>query len=148
MEVILLEKVVNLGNLGDKVNIKGGYVCNFLLLQGKVIVVIVENVVVFEVCCVELEKVVVEKKVVVEVCVVQFFELVVIFGVYVGDEGKLFGLIGICDIVEVVFVVGYLLEKVEVCLFNGVLCNIGEFDVVVYLYIDVEIILKLIIVVE
>lgn len=62
MEVILLEKVANLGNLGDKVNIKGGYARNFLLPQGKATVATAENVAAFEARRAELEKAAAEKK--------------------------------------------------------------------------------------
>lgn len=61
MEVILFEKVVNFGFLGDKVKVKVGYGCNFLFFYGKVVFVIEVNLKVFEECCVEFEKVVVEK---------------------------------------------------------------------------------------
>lgn len=60
----MLEKVVNLGNFGDIVKVKDGYVCNFLILNCKVCCVMKEVIVEFEVCCVEFEKIVVEKLVV------------------------------------------------------------------------------------
>ena len=130
MEVILLEKVANLGNLGDKVNIKGGYARNFLLPQGKATVATAE------------------KKAAAEARAAQLSELVVTLGAHAGDEGKLFGSIGTRDIAEAVSAAGYPLEKAEVRLPNGALRNTGEFDVAVHLHTDVETTLKLIIVAE
>lgn len=147
MEVILLEKVANLGNLGDKVNIKGGYARNFLLPQGKATVATAENVAAFEARRAELEKAAAEKKAAAEARAAQP-ELVVTLGAHAGDEGKLFGSIGTRDIAEAVSAAGYPLEKAEVRLPNGALRNTGEFDVAVHLHTDVETTLKLIIVAE
>lgn len=148
MEVILLEKVANLGNLGDKVNIKGGYARNFLLPQGKATVATAENVAAFEARRAELEKAAAEKKAAAEARAAQLSELVVTLGAHAGDEGKLFGSIGPRDIAEAVSAAGYPLEKAEVRLPNGALRNTGEFDVAVHLHTDVETTLKLIIVAE
>lgn len=63
-------------------------------------------------------------------------------------EGKLYGLVGVCEIVDVFIVVGLLVSKSEVILGEGVFCNIGEYDVLIYLYVDVEIIVKVVVVVE
>ncbi|MBH9425204.1 50S ribosomal protein L9 [Pseudomonas aeruginosa] len=148
MEVILLEKVANLGNLGDKVNIKGGYARNFLLPQGKATVATAENVAAFEARRAELEKAAAEKKAAAEARAAQLSALVVTLGAHAGDEGKLFGSIGTRDIAEAVSAAGYPLEKAEVRLPNGALRNTGEFDVAVHLHTDVETTLKLIIVAE
>jgi len=146
MEVILLEKVANLGNLGDKVNIKGGYARNFLLPQGKATVATAENVAAFEARRAELEKAAAEKKAAAEARAAQLSELVVTLGAHAGDEGKLFGSIGTRDIAEAVSAAGYPLEKAEVRLPNGALRNTGEFDVAVHLHTDVEAAVKLIVV--
>lgn len=148
MEVILLEKVANLGNLGDKVNIKGGYARNFLLPQGKATVATAENVAAFEARRAELEKAAAEKKAAAEARAAQALRAVVTLGAHAGDEGKLFGSIGTRDIAEAVSAAGYPLEKAEVRLPNGALRNTGEFDVAVHLHTDVETTLKLIIVAE
>ncbi|MFG9983829.1 50S ribosomal protein L9 [Pseudomonas aeruginosa] len=148
MEVILLEKVANLGNLGDKVNIKGGYARNFLLPQGKATVATAENVAAFEARRAELEKAAAEKKAAAEARAAQLSELVVTLGAHAGAEGQLFGSIGTRDIAEAVSAAGYPLEKAEVRLPNGALRNTGEFDVAVHLHTDVETTLKLIIVAE
>lgn len=80
----------------------------------------------------------VEVLVVVNVCVEKINVLEIVIIVFkVGDEGKLFGFIGICDIVDVVIVVGVEVVKSEVCLLNGVLCIIGEYEVSFQVYSEV-----------
>ncbi len=148
MEVILLEKVANLGNLGDKVNVKGGYARNFLLPQGKATAATAANVAAFEERRAELEKAAAEKKAAAEARAAQLAELVVTLGAHAGDEGKLFGSIGTRDIAEAVSAAGYPLEKAEVRLPNGALRNTGEFDVAVHLHTDVEATLHVVVVAE
>lgn len=148
MEVILLEKVANLGNLGDKVNIKGGYARNFPAAAGQG-----HRRHRRERRCVRSTPRRAGKG-----CrreegrcrsrAAQLSELVVTLGAHAGDEGKLFGSIGTRDIAEAVSAAGYPLEKAEVRLPNGALRNTGEFDVAVHLHTDVETTLKLIIVAE
>lgn len=65
-----------------------------------------------------------------------------------GDEGKLFGFVGICDIVDVLIVVGVEIVKVEVFMFNGVICNIGDFEFDIQVYSDVIVIIKVFVVFE
>lgn len=148
MELIFFEKVCNFGNFGDKVNVKLGYGCNYLLLQGKVVCVNVVNFEVFEKCCVEYEVKVNMLLVDVEFCKVQLVDVLVMIIVYVSLEGKLYGLVGLCDIVEVFEVVGKIIYKGEVIQGEGLICYIGEFDVVISLYVDVQIIVKVIVVGE
>ena len=133
MEVILLEKVANLGNLGDKVNIKGGYARNFLLPQNKATVATAENVAAFEARRAELEKGCRREGRCRSPCC-PALELVVTLGAHAGDEGKLFSSIGTRDIAEAVSAAGYPLEKAEVRLPNGALRNTSEFDVAVHLH--------------
>lgn len=148
MELILLEKVANLGNLGDKVKVKAGYGRNFLLPFGKATVANAANLAAFEERRAELEKAAADKKASAESRAAQLAELEVTITATAGDEGKLFGSIGTRDIAEAVSAAGYPLEKAEVRLPNGALRNTGEFDVAVHLHTDVETTLKLIIVAE
>ena len=148
MDVILLEKIANLGNLGDKVNVKGGYARNFLLPQGKATAATAANVEAFEARRAELEKQAAEKKAEADARAAKLADLTVTIAANSGDEGKLFGSIGTRDIAEAVSAAGYPLEKAEVRLPNGALRNTGEFDVAVHLHTDVETTLKLIIVAE
>ncbi|MFV1939275.1 50S ribosomal protein L9 [Pseudomonas luteola] len=148
MEVILLEKIANLGNLGDKVNVKGGYARNFLLPQGKATAATADNVAAFEARRAELEKQAADKKASAEARAAKLNELTVTIAANSGDEGKLFGSIGTRDIAEAVSAAGVELDKSEVRLPNGALRNVGEFDVDVQLHTDVETTVKVIVVAE
>ncbi|KTQ99433.1 50S ribosomal protein L9, partial [Curtobacterium luteum] len=134
MDVILLEKIANLGNLGDKVNVKGGYARNFLLPQGKATAATAANVEAFEARRAELEKQAAEKKAQADARAAKLAELTVTIAANSGDEGKLFGSIGTRDIAEAVSAAGVELDKSEVRLPNGALRNTGEYDVEVHLH--------------
>ncbi|BDX19136.1 MAG: 50S ribosomal protein L9 [Pseudomonadales bacterium] len=146
MEVILLEKIANLGNLGDKVAVKAGYARNFLLPFGKATPATAENVAAFEARRAELEKLAAEKKAEADARAAQLAELTVTIAANAGEEGKLFGSIGTRDIADAVTAAGVAIEKSEVRLPDGALRNVGEFDVVVQLHTDVETTVKLVVV--
>ncbi|MGY8811776.1 MAG: 50S ribosomal protein L9 [Pseudomonadales bacterium] len=146
MEVILLEKIANLGNLGDKVAVKAGYARNFLLPFGKATPATSANVEAFEARRAELEKIAAEKTAEAEARAAKLAELSVTITANAGEEGKLFGSIGTRDIADAVTAAGVDLEKSEVRLPEGPLRNVGEFDVVVQLHSDVETTVKLIVV--
>ncbi|KTT34388.1 50S ribosomal protein L9 [Pseudomonas oryzihabitans] len=148
MDVILLEKIANLGNLGDKVNVKGGYARNFLLPQGKATAATAANVEAFEARRAELEKQAAEKKAQADARAAKLAELTVTIAANSGDEGKLFGSIGTRDIAEAVSAAGVELDKSEVRLPNGALRNTGEYDIEVHLHTDVEAVVKVVVVAE
>jgi len=148
MEVILLEKIAKLGNLGDKLNVKGGYARNYLLPQGKATAATPANVAAFEERRAELEKAAAAKKADAEARAAQLAELIVTIGAHAVDEGKLFGSIGTRDIAEAVSAAGYPLEKAEVRLPNGALRTVGEYDIEVQLHTDVEATLHVVVVAE
>ena len=145
MEVILLEKIANLGNLGDKVNVKAGYGRNYLLPQRKAAAATAENVAAFEVRRVELEKAAAEKRAVAEARAAQLAELQITISAVAGDEGKLFGSIGTHDIADAITAAGVEVEKSEVRMPNGTIRHLGEFDVDVHLHSDVEATVKVIV---
>jgi len=146
MEVILLEKIANLGNLGDKVAVKAGYARNFLLPFGKATPATADNVAAFEARRAELEKIAAEKKAEAEARAAKLADLTVTIAANAGEEGKLFGSIGTRDIADAVTAAGVAIEKSEVRLPDGALRNVGEFDVVVQLHTDVETTVKLVVV--
>ena len=146
MEVILLEKIANLGNLGDKVAVKAGYARNFLLPFGKATPATADNVAAFEARRAELEKIAAEKKAEAEARADKLADLTVTIAANAGEEGKLFGSIGTRDIADAVTAAGVAIEKSEVRLPDGALRNVGEFDVVVQLHTDVETTVKLVVV--
>lgn len=148
MDVILLEKIANLGNLGDKVNVTGGYARNFLLPQGKATAATAANVEAFEARRAELEKQAAEKKAEADARAAKLADLTVTIAANSGDEGKLFGSIGTRDIAEAVSAAGVELDKSEVRLPNGALRSVGEYDVEVHLHTDVEATVKIVVVAE
>ena len=146
MEVILLEKIANLGNLGDKVNVKAGYGRNYLLPQGKATAATAENVAAFEARRAELEAAAAAKKASAESRAAQLAELEVTITAVAGDEGKLFGSIGTRDIADALTAYGVEVAKADLRLPNGTIRQVGEFDVAVHLHTDVETTVKVIVV--
>jgi len=146
MELILLEKVANLGNLGDKVNVKAGYGRNFLLPFGKATAATAANLAAFEERRAELEKLAADKKASAETRAAQLAELEVTITATAGDEGKLFGSIGTHDIADALTASGVEVQKSEVRLPNGTIRNVGEFDVAVHLHAEVEATVRVVVV--
>ncbi|QJD58965.1 50S ribosomal protein L9 [Pseudomonas sp. gcc21] len=143
MEVILLEKIANLGNLGDKVAVKAGYARNFLLPFGKATPANAANIEAFEARRAELEKIAAERKAEADARAEKLAELTVTITANAGEEGKLFGSIGTRDIADAVTAAGVEIEKSEVRLPEGPLRNVGTFDIAVHLHTDVETTVKL-----
>ena len=127
MEVILLEKVANLGDLGDKVNVKSGYGRNFLLPQRKATAATAANVAAFEARRAELEKAAAEKRAEAEARAAQLSELEVTITANTGDEGKLFGSIGTRDVADAITAAGVAVAKSEVRMPEGALRYTGEY---------------------
>ncbi|MEZ9682391.1 50S ribosomal protein L9 [Vibrio splendidus] len=138
MQVILLDKIGNLGGLGDQVNVKSGYARNFLIPQGKVVMATKDNVAMFETRRAELEAKVAEQLAAAEARAetVNTLEGVTIAS-KAGDEGKLFGSIGTRDIADAITAAGVTVVKSEVRLPEGALRNIGEFEVSIQLHSEV-----------
>lgn len=137
MQVILLEKVGRLGNLGDQVNVKSGYGRNFLIPFGKAVAATKTNVAEFEQRRAELEAAAAARRAGAEARAAQLAELVVTIAANSGDEGKLFGSVGTRDIADAITAAGVSVEKSEVRLPNGVIREIGEFPVDIQLHSDV-----------
>ena len=139
MEIILLEKVRNLGNLGDQVNVKSGYGRNFLLPHGKAVIANAANKAAFETRRAELEK---NQLVTLEQAKARAAKLdgltVQITG-KVGEEGKLFGSVGTADIAEAVAKQGFELDRSEIHLPAGPLKAVGDFEIPVSLHAEVNI---------
>lgn len=146
MEVILLEKIANLGGLGDKVAVSAGYARNFLLPFGKATPATASNLEAFEARRAELERIADEKKGEAETRATKLVDLTVTIAANAGEEGKLFGSIGTRDIADAVTAAGVLVEKSEVRLPEGPLRNVGEYDVALHLHTDVEASVKLVVV--
>ena len=146
MDVILLEKVANLGSLGDKVKVKAGYGRNFLLPYGKAVAATADNLKAFEERRAELEKAAAEKLSAAQARGEALEGASVTITSKAGEEGKLFGSIGTRDISDAVTAAGVSLEKSEVRLPEGPLRNVGEYDIALHLHSDVEASVKLVVV--
>jgi len=139
MDVILLDKVENLGGLGDVVSVKPGYGRNFLIPGGRAIPATEANRKVFDERRAELEKAAAESLAVAERRREAIQELAVIsIAQRAGEEGKLFGSVGTSDIATAVTAAGIELHKHEVRLPTGVLRQTGSYEVDVHLHPEIN----------
>lgn len=137
MDVILLEKVGKLGNIGDQVVVKSGFGRNFLLPQGKAIRATASNVAEFETRRAELEATAAAKKADAEARAAKLAELSITIGANAGDEGKLFGSVGARDIADAITAAGVEVSKSEVKLPEGALREVGEYEIDVQVHAEV-----------
>ncbi|HTM64173.1 MAG TPA: 50S ribosomal protein L9 [Gammaproteobacteria bacterium] len=144
MEVILLEKVRNLGALGDKVKVKSGFARNFLVPQGKAVYANEANLAKFEKRRAELEKAAADRheKALARQQKLQSLAAVVIT-MKAGEEGKLFGSVGVRDITEALNRAGAEVQKREVRLNEGSLRMVGDYDITIDLDSDIAATVKL-----
>lgn len=138
MEVILLEKMGKLGELGDKVSVKSGFGRNYLFPQGKAVPATADNVAKFEERRAELEKTAADKLGAANVRAEALTGFVVTIASKAGDEGKLFGSIGTRDIADALTAAGQAVDKSEVRLPEGALRHVGEFEVVLHMHPEVN----------
>lgn len=148
MDVILLEKVANLGSLGDKVKVKAGYGRNFLLPYGKAVPATADNVKAFEERRAELEKAAAEKLSAAQARAEALEGASVTITSKAGEEGKLFGSIGVRDIADAITAAGTEVEKSEVRLPEGPLRVVGEYEIELQLHSDVSATINLAVVAE
>lgn len=137
MDVILLQRIKNLGKLGDRVSVKPGYGRNYLIPQGKAVSATESNTAAFEARRAELERVEAEELAAAQARANQLNDLNVILTGRTGDEGKLFGSFGVRDIADALSQAGVTVDKSEVRLPTGPLRHIGEFHVAIQLHHDV-----------
>ncbi|NOY67405.1 MAG: 50S ribosomal protein L9 [Gammaproteobacteria bacterium] len=145
MEVILLEKVENLGNLGDKVNVKPGFGRNFLIPGGKATAATAKNLAAFEERRAELEKVAAEALTTAESRKTALEAVSITITAKAGDEGKLFGSVGSMDVVEAVKAAGVDVAKKEVRMPAGPIHELGTFEVGFHLHSDVDVSLSVVV---
>ena len=145
MNVILLEKVRNLGDLGEKVSVKAGYGRNFLIPKGKAVPATQSNVTAFEARRAELEKAAAEVLAAANARAEKLSEVSVTITVNAGEDGKLFGSVGTADVADAVSASGVELCKSEVRMPDGAIRTTGEFDVAVHLHVDVDSSVKVIV---
>ena len=143
MEIILLEKIRNLCVLGERVNVKSGYARNYLIPQSKAVYATKENLAKFEQRRAELEKLAAERYQQALARQESIHQLSVItIAAKAGEEGKLFGSIGVRDIVQAIQNAGVVIEKREISLPEGALRLVGEYEIAVELESGVTAIIK------
>jgi len=148
MEVILLERFGNLGDLGDEVSVKGGFARNYLIPKGKAVRATPENRQRFEERRADLERVADEALSEAQARAEKLTDLVVTLLVKAGEEGKLYGSVGTRDIADAVTAEGTSVAKSEVRLPEGVIRAIGEYEVDLQLHSDVMVAIKVNVVAE
>ena len=139
MDVILLTKVANLGNIGDRVKVKSGYGRNFLLPKGKATLATPENVKKFEARRAELEKIAREQFQDAESRAAAFKDFKLQITAKAGTEGKLFGSIGTADIAEACTKAGHKVARAEVRLPTGPLRTVGDHMITLHLHTDIDV---------
>src|SRR5690606_21918024 len=148
MELILLQKVANLGNIGDRVKVKSGYGRNYLLPQGKATVATPENIAKFEARRAELEKAAQQELNNAQARAAKLEGVKLTLSAKAGGEGKLFGSIGTTDITEALNKAGHEIERSEVRLPHGPIRQAGDHVVHLHLHTDVTVELPVVIVPE
>ena len=148
MDLILLEKVQNLGDLGDLVKVKAGFGRNYLVPQGKAALATKENLATFEIRRAELEAAAKEKLGQAEARQSGLEGVVVEITANASDEGNLYGSIGPREVAAAVSAIGHELNKSEVIMGEGPIRTVGEFDVTVQMHSDVQTTVKVTVIPE
>ena len=148
MNIILLERIVNLGDLGDEVAVKSGFARNFLIPKGKAVRASKENRSVFEARRAELERVAQERMGEAQGRAAKLEGIVVTISAKAGDEGKLYGSVGTQDIADALVAQRADVAKSEIRMPSGVIRVVGEYSIDVHLHTDVNIAVKVVVVPE
>jgi len=148
MEVILLEKVHKLGDLGDQVHVKSGYGRNYLIPGKKAVPATPGNVEKFQLQRAELVKIQAESLVIAQQRAEGLEAVNVTITSKAGAEGKLFGSVGTADIAEAISATGVVVEKKEIRLPDGALRQLGEYAIDVQLHSDVTVIITVVVAAE
>ncbi|WP_312752771.1 50S ribosomal protein L9 [Psychrobacter sanguinis] len=137
MQVILLQRIVNLGKLGETVDVKSGYGRNYLIPQGKALPATPANVEKFEARRAELEAIEAEELAAAQKRADALTDVNVIMRAKSGEDGKLFGSIGTRDIADALTKSGLEVDRAEVKLPEGTLRQAGEYNVDIQLHHDI-----------
>ncbi len=138
MQVILLQRVVNLGKLGETVDVKAGYGRNYLIPQGKALPATEANIAKFEARRAELEALEAEELAAANKRAEALTDVNVIMRAKSGDEGKLFGSIGARDIADALTKSGLEVDRSEVKMPEGAFRQVGEYKVTIQLHHDIS----------
>ena len=145
MEIILLQKVDNVGGIGDLVRVKSGYARNYLIPQGKATLATAENKAKFELRRAELEAKAAAELAAAQARAKKLEGLTLKIEMQAGAEGKLFGSVGTVDISEAIGRQGVEVERSEIRLPDGPLRSVGDHQVVLHLHTDVNVEIKIVI---
>jgi len=145
MEIILLQKVDNVGGIGDLVRVKSGYARNYLIPQGKATLATAENKAKFELRRAELEAKAAEELAAAQARAKKLEGLVLKIEMQAGAEGKLFGSVGTVDIAEEIGKRGVEVERSEIRLPDGPLRVVGDHQIELHLHADVNVEIKVVI---
>ena len=148
MEVILLQKIANLGNIGDRVKVKPGFGRNYLLPGGKATLATPENVAKFESRRAELEAQAATELTSAQQRAAALEGFTLTITAKAGSEGKLFGSIGTADIAEACAKAGHAIERAEVRLPGGPIRTVGEHQISLHLHSDIDVPVPLTVVAE
>ncbi len=138
MNIILLEKINNLGDLGEKVRVKSGYGRNFLIPQGKAIPATAANVEKFETQRAEHEKIATEALTLANARAEQINGKEIVIVRKAGDEGRMFGSVTNGDVAEAITATGIEVAKREIRMPSGAIREIGEYQISIHLHSDVN----------
>jgi large subunit ribosomal protein L9 len=145
MEIILLQKVDNVGGIGDLVRVKSGYARNYLIPQGKATLATPENKAKFELRRAELEAKAAAEVAAAQARAKKLEGLVLKIEMQAGAEGKLFGSVGTVDIAEAIAKQGVEVERSEIRLPDGPLRTVGDHQIDLHLHTDVNVEIKVVI---
>lgn len=148
MEVILLEKIRKLGNIGDRVNVKPGFGRNFLLPQGKAAAATSMNLAKFEKMRADLEKKAAELLTAAKERADALAKLTINISMRASEEGKLFGSVGTREIAAAIKAAGAEIDKSEIILLEGPIHEVGEFEINLQLHSDLSMPLKINVIAE
>jgi large subunit ribosomal protein L9 len=148
MDVILLEKVENLGSIGDRVKVRSGYGRNFLVPRGKATLATPANIAIFEARRAELEKKEAEELQAATQRAASAAKLTLRLAAKAGTEGKLFGSLGTADIAEACTAAGVTVRRSEIRLPNGPIRTLGEHSIELHLHSDVNATIRITVVAE
>ncbi len=148
MEVILLQKIANLGDIGDRVKVKPGFGRNYLLPGGKATLATAENIARFEARRAELETKASQELARARSRAEALAGFTLSLTAKAGNEGKLFGSIGTTDIAEACRAAGHEIERAEVRLPGGPIRTVGEHHITLHLHTDINVEVPLTVIAE
>jgi len=137
MQVILLEKVRNLGNLGDKVNVKAGYSRNYLIPQNKAVYATEKNVEHFNARRAELEKKAKSDLAKAEQRAAKLNDITIVIKAQASDEGKLYGSVGPNEVKDALLAQSVEVSKREIVMPEGPLHSVGQYVIEIHVHSDV-----------